>query len=38
MNKQQSPTVQHRELFNIQYHVINHNGKDYEKAYIYMYN
>ena len=23
---------------NIQYPVINHNGKEYEKEYIYMYN
>ena len=28
-DKQQGPTIQHREL--IQYPVINHNGKEYEK-------
>ena len=33
----QGPTVQYRELY-IQYPVINHNGKEYEKEYIYMYN
>ena len=33
MNKQQGPTVLHRELY-IQYPVIHHNGKEYEKEYI----
>ena len=33
MDKQQGPSVQHRELF--QYPVINHTGKEYEKEYIY---
>ena len=32
IGKQQGPTVQHREY--IQYFVINHNGKEYEKEYI----
>ena len=32
MDKQQGPTVQHRELY--QYPVINHNRKQYEKEYI----
>ena len=32
MHKQQDLTVQHC----IQYPVINHNGKEYEKEYIYM--
>ena len=33
-DKQQDPTVQHRE--HIQYLVINYNGKEYEKQYIYV--
>ena len=33
MDKQQGPTVLHRD---IQYPVINHNGKEYEKEYIYI--
>ena len=33
MNKQQGPTVQHREVF---YTVINHDGKEYKKE-IYIY-
>ena len=32
MNKQQGPTGKY-----IQYPVINHNGKEYEKEYICMY-
>ena len=32
MDKQQDPTGNY-----IQYPVINHNGKEYEKIYIYMY-
>ena len=36
MDKKQGPTVQHRDY--IQYPMINHNGKEYEKEYIYMYN
>ena len=32
----QGPTLQHREI--IQYPVINPNGKEYEKEYVYMYN
>ena len=35
MDKQQGPTVLHRELYSI--YVINHNGKEYEKECIYMY-
>ena len=35
MNKQQGPTIQHREIF--QYAVINHREKEYEKGYIYIY-
>ena len=35
MDKQQGPTVQHRELY-IQYPVINGNGKEYKKEYIYV--
>ena len=34
MDKQQSPTVK----AHIQYSVINHNGKEYEKEYMYMCN
>ena len=33
MDKLQDPTVQHY----IQYPVINHNGKEYEKEHIYIY-
>ena len=33
MNKPQGPGVEHRDI--LQYPVINHNGKDYEKEYIY---
>ena len=33
MDKQQGPTVQHRELYS--HPVINHNGKEYEE-YIYV--
>ena len=38
MDKKQGPIIQHREY--IQYPVISHNGKEYEKEciYIYMYN
>ena len=32
IDKQQGPTVQHGNY--IQYPVINHNGKEYEKEYI----
>ena len=35
MDKQQGPTVQHRGLYSIS--VIRHNGKEYEKQDIYMY-
>ena len=35
MDKQQGPTVQHRELQYIQHPVINQNGKEYEKN-VYM--
>ena len=37
MDKQQGPTVQHRELYSIPYE--NHNGKEYKKRmciYIYI--
>ena len=34
IDKQQGPTVEHRELF--QYPVINHNEKEHEKEYIYI--
>ena len=38
MDKQQGPTVQHRELYNcIQYPGINHNGKEYKKQCIHVY-
>ena len=33
MDKQQDPTVQHRELYSIS--CINHNRKEYENEYIY---
>ena len=36
MDKLQGPTVQHRELY-IQYPVINHNWKEDEKEYIYIF-
>ena len=32
-NKPQGPVVLHRDI--LQYPVINHNGKEYEKEYIY---
>ena len=32
MDKKQGPTVWHRELYS--HHIINHNGKEYEKACI----
>ena len=32
MDKQQGPTVYHRVY--IQYSMINHNGKEYEKGYV----
>ena len=35
-DKQQSPTVQYRNY--IQYLIIKHNGKEYEKEYTYRYN
>ena len=35
MYKQKSPNVQHRGLYSISCDKINHNGKEYEKAYIY---
>ena len=35
IDKQCGPTVQHRENY-IQYLIINHNGKEYEKGYIYV--
>ena len=35
MGKQRSLTVWDRELY--QYPVIDHNGKEYEKGYIYIY-
>ena len=35
MYKQKSPNVQHRGLYSIPCDKINHNGKEYEKAYIY---
>ena len=31
-NKQQGPTIQHRELYSIP--VVNQNGNEYEKGYI----
>ena len=34
MDKQQGPTVQHRELYSISW--VNHHGKEYEKEYIYV--
>ena len=34
MDKQQGPTVEYREL--LQFPVINHNGKENEKEYIYI--
>ena len=34
MDKQQCPTVQHRELYSISYN--NHNRKEYEKEYVYI--
>ena len=34
IDKQQGPTVQHRELYSIS--LINHNGKEYEKEYMYI--
>ena len=37
MDKKQGPTVEPRELYLI-YPVINHNGKEYEKECISMYN
>ena len=38
IDKQQGPTIQYRELHSIRYPMINHNGEEYEKEYIYMYN
>ena len=35
MDKEQGPTESHRKL--IKYLVINQNGKEYEKEYIYIY-
>ena len=35
LDKQQGLTLQHRKLY-IQYPVLNHNGKEYEKEYIYI--
>ena len=35
MDKEQGPTESHRKL--IKYLVINQNGKEYEKEYIYTY-
>ena len=35
IDKQQGPTVLHRNYG--QYHIINHNGKEYEKEYICVY-
>ena len=34
VDKQQGPTTQHRD---IQYPIINHNGKEYETVYVYVY-
>ena len=37
-DKQRTPTGQHKEVFQYPINIINHNGKEYEKEYIYMYN
>ena len=35
MDKQEGPTLQHRELYSIS--CDNHNGKEYEEIYIHTY-
>ena len=35
IDRQQGPTVQHRELYSISCNKLNHDRKEHEKAYIY---
>ena len=37
LDKQPGPTIKHRKLYHIQYPVINHNRKEYEKEGVCVY-